>query len=170
MPETTATPRATGTRALTAVKVDAGRDRRDAALQIADWRFECKVSGQDTEGRYCIFDTVRTGRGGPPLHIHHDQDEWFYVRDGEFVFLVGDETYHLKPGDSLLGPRKIPHAFTSITDNSALLIVFQPAGEMEQLFFKAWQTSQLRPLTSDDWRMFGRAHGVDIVGPPLVLD
>ena len=163
-------PRDSGRRTFKAVKVDAGQDRGGAALQIADWRFECKVSGQDTDGGYCIFDTIRTGRGGPPLHVHHDQDEWFYVRDGEFVFMVGDETFHLKPGDSLLGPRRVPHAFASITDTSALLIMFQPAGEIEQLFFKAWQASQMRALTVDDWRMFGRAHGVDIVGPPLALD
>ena len=170
MPKPATIPRDPGGRAFKAVKVNAGHDRGGTALQIADWRFECKVSGQDTNGSYCIFDTTRIGRGGPPLHVHHDQDEWFYVREGEFVFMVGDETFHLKPGDSLLGPREVPHAFASITDTSALLIMFQPAGEIEQLFFKVWQTSQSRPLTVDDWRMYGRAHGVDIVGPPLSVD
>jgi mannose-6-phosphate isomerase-like protein (cupin superfamily) len=162
--------RTTGRRPLKAIKVEAGRDRDDNALQIVDWRFECKVSGRDTNGDYCIFDTIRSGRGGPPLHVHHDQDEWFYVRDGEFVFVVGNEMFHLKPGDSLLGPRGVPHTFAGTTDASALLIMFQPAGGIEQLFLKACHTSQLRPLTLDDWRLFGRAYGVDIVGPPLTVD
>jgi mannose-6-phosphate isomerase-like protein (cupin superfamily) len=156
-------------RPLKAIKVEAGSDRFDAALDIAGWRFECKLSGKDTGGYYCIYDTVRTVKGGPPLHVHHQQDEWFYVREGEFLFHVGGDTFHLKPGDSLFGPRGVPHAFASLTDRSAVVVTFQPAGAVEALFGEASALSRTRPLTPDDWRALVQARGIDIVGPPLVL-
>ncbi|HVV62423.1 MAG TPA: cupin domain-containing protein [Pseudolabrys sp.] len=154
-------------RPVSAVLVGRQADRFHAVKDISGWRFECKVSARDTEGGFCVFDTVRSVRGGPPLHIHREQDEWFYVREGEFLFKVGDEAFRLGPGDSLLGPRGVPHTFASLTERSALIVAFQPAGGMEQLFFKAWQASQQGPLTPDDWRSFGEPHAIEIVGPPL---
>jgi mannose-6-phosphate isomerase-like protein (cupin superfamily) len=159
-----------GRRATKAVKVIAGHDRFGATLQFSNWRFECKISSKDTDGALCVYDTVRTAKGGPPLHIHHDQDEWFYVRAGEFIFKVGDETFHLKAGDSLLGPRKVPHAFASLSDTSALLVAFQPAGTIEQLFLEIGQLSESRNPTLNDWQTIARAHDVDIVGPPLDVE
>lgn len=157
----------TSSRADKAVMVPRRHDRSGAAMEISGWRFECKVSGKDTGGDLCVYDTVRYVKGGPPLHVHREQDEWFYVREGKFLFKVGAETFHVGPGDSVFGPRMVPHVFASLTVRSALIVAYQPAGGMEQLFFKAWEASQHGPLTPEDWRTFSAAHGVDIVGPPL---
>lgn len=54
-------------------------------------KFDLKVSARDTGGDLCIYDTVRSSKGGPAMHRHHFQDEWFYVLRGEFVVQVGDE-------------------------------------------------------------------------------
>ncbi len=151
------------------VKVDAGRDRNGAPLQISGWRFECKVSAQDTKGEYCIYDTVRTAKGGPPMHVHRHQDEWFLVRDGEFVFVIGEQSFHLKPGDTLLAPRGIPHAFASLSETSALMIAFVPAQTIELLFHEVREVNRTRIPTLEDWRTISRAHDVEIVGPPLTL-
>jgi mannose-6-phosphate isomerase-like protein (cupin superfamily) len=150
-----------------AFRVAAGEDRFASALRVSDWRFDCKVSAKDTNGSYCIYDTVRTAKGGPPMHVHHGQDEWFFVREGEFIFKVGDEKYHLGPGDSLLGPRRVPHAFVSLSDNSTLIVAFVPAGTIEQLFHEISEVNRLRIPTIEDWCTISRAHAVDIVGPPL---
>lgn len=156
-------------RPLKAIKVEAGSDRFGAAIDIGGWRFECKLSGKDTDGDYCVYDTVRTVKGGPPLHIHHDQDEWFYVREGEFVFQVGEESFRLKAGDSLFGPRGVPHTFAALADRSALVVTFQPAGAVEDLFNEASALSRTGPLTPNDWRALAAPRGIDIVGPPLSL-
>jgi mannose-6-phosphate isomerase-like protein (cupin superfamily) len=113
--------------------VRSGDDRLDKPMDVAGWRFECKVSGQGTAGALCIYDTVRSVKSGPPLHVHRTQDEWFYVRDGELLFRIGEETVSLRPGDSLLGPRGVPHAFAALSDTSALIVAFQPPGAIEQL-------------------------------------
>jgi quercetin dioxygenase-like cupin family protein len=153
-----------------AVMVRSGEDRLDQAMDIAGWRFECKLSGRDTGGDCCVFDTVRSVKGGPPLHMHREQDEWFYVRGGKFLFRVGHETFRLKPGDSLFGPRGVPHAFAALTDASAVIVAFLPAGAIEELFAAAWALSKSRKLGVDDWRAIAAPRGVEIIGPPLQVD
>jgi len=156
-------------RAVKAVRVDAQTDRYGNSLNFLNGEFICKVSGQDTRGGLCIYDTVRTARGGPPVHIHHEQDEWFYVREGEFVVQIGDQRFHLTTGDSLLAPRKIPHAFANVSETGKLIVAFQPAGSIERLFSEIAALSRLRIPTLEDWQNVSCRNGIDIVAPPLTL-
>ena len=83
-----------------AIQVAADNDRFGGELLFLNGRFDCKVSAKETNGDLCIYDTVRTEKGGPPLHFHHTQDEWFFVREGEFLcnsvigFNFGDGHLH----------------------------------------------------------------------------
>jgi quercetin dioxygenase-like cupin family protein len=74
-----------------------------------------KVTPKDNNGIFIIENTFHE-KGGPAKHLHHDQDEWFYAVEGEFLLEVGQEQFRLKPGDSVLAPRKIPHvwAYTAL--------------------------------------------------------
>lgn len=148
----------------------ANTDRCSNSLDYLNGRFDCKVSAKDVSGDYCIYDTVRTAPGGPPLHIHHDQDEWFFVSEGEFIFQVGDERFRLTAGDSVLGPRKVPHAFANISETGRLLILYQPAGTIEQCFLDSRNLSKSSSPTLDDWQAVVRRHRIEIVGPPLELE
>ena len=150
-------------------KVAANKDRYEEELSIMGGRFACKVSGKDTNGDLCIFDTLRQEKGGPARHLHYKQDEWFYVIKGEFIVNVGDDTFTLKAGDSAFAPRKIPHAFAKTSEGEAqMLVLFQPAGTMED-FFK--QMSKLGPNIPKDQekklKELWHTHGMEIVGPPL---
>lgn len=158
------------TRATRAVYVAAAADRFGAALDYLNGRFDCKISGKDTGGELCVFETFRTAKGGPPLHIHRDQDEWFFVRDGEFVFRVGDETVTARAGDSVLAPRGVPHAFANVSETGTLIVGFQPAGTIETFFLESRRLSQSLDASLQDWQTVGRRHGIEIVGPPLTLD
>jgi mannose-6-phosphate isomerase-like protein (cupin superfamily) len=151
------------------IKIEAGKDRYQEELLIMGGQFDCKVSGKDTNGDLCIYDTVRQEKGGPALHLHHGQDEWFYVIKGEFVVKVGDDTFILKAGDSALAPRTIPHAFAKIDEGEGqMLVLFQPAGSMEDFFE---QMSKMGKNIPKDWehrlKELSAAHGMEIVGPPL---
>jgi quercetin 2,3-dioxygenase len=74
-------------------------------------------------------------KGGPPRHLHHNEDEWFYVIEGEYIAEIGSERVQLKPGDSILGPREIPHAWAFVGDTQGkMLIAFAPANQMEAFF------------------------------------
>jgi mannose-6-phosphate isomerase-like protein (cupin superfamily) len=155
-------------RPVKAFQVGADADRFGETLRYLNGRFDCKVSAADTGGDLCIYDTFRTGKGGPPLHLHHDQDEWFFVREGEFVFQVGGDRFRLKAGDSLFGPRKVPHAFANVTETGTLMIAYQPAGTIEQFFLDGSLIAN--PPTATELQALYRKHRLEIVGPPLRVD
>ncbi|MFH0758294.1 MAG: cupin domain-containing protein [Bacteroidota bacterium] len=77
-----------------------------------------------------------TPKGGPPLHIHPNQDEWFYNIDGEYLFQVGEEKYEMGKGETIFLPRNIQHAFIQLTEKAKVIVSYLPAGKMD---FTAYQ-------------------------------
>ncbi len=117
-----------------------------------------------------IFESTRDKKGGPTLHYHFQQDEWWYILQGEFLFNVGDDTFTAKAGDSVFGPRMIPHAFAKTNEGSAkLLMAFQPAGKMEA-HFKAVSQGALTKLSEEERDAFRQRNGFKVVGPALTYD
>src|SRR5579862_9993118 len=153
----------------TGFRVEAKKDRRQEELLIMGGRFDLKVSSRDTGGDLCIYDTVRSSKGGPALHRHHFQDEWFYVIRGEFIVKVGSDTFSLQPGDSALAPRKIPHAFAKISDGEGqMLVLFQPAGTMEDFFKQMSKFGKGIPSNQESvMKQLWADHGMEVMGPPL---
>jgi mannose-6-phosphate isomerase-like protein (cupin superfamily) len=115
----------------------AGQDRLGASHTMGMSSIAFKVLTADSGGNLFIIEHSHLVPGGLPLHLHLYQDEWFYVMEGEVAFQVGDKRVHLKPGESVLGPRRVPHAFSSVAPESRMLIVFTPAGMMEKFFLDA---------------------------------
>jgi len=157
------------TRAGKGFKVSSQADRYAEELLVMGGRFDCKVSGRDTGGDLCIYDTVRDAKGGPALHLHHSQDEWFYVIRGEFIVRVGEDTVSLRPGDSAFAPRKIPHAFAMVSEGEGqMLVLFQPAGSMEDFFLQMSKLGKGIPKNQEiNLKELWARHGMEIVGPPL---
>ena len=149
-------------------KVDAGKDRFDKPITLFEGdTFYTKVSGKDTESDLYIYESTRVKKGGPALHKHYNQDEHWYVLEGEFLIKVGDEMYHAKAGDSVFGPRGVPHAFAKTSEgNARLLMTFQPAGKMEEFFIASSEgkLSKMTPAEQDDFR---KQHGFERLGPAI---
>lgn len=104
--------------------------------------------------------------GGPARHLHYAQDEWFYAVEGEFILEIGQERLTLKPGDSVLAPRNVPHVWASVGSTTArMLITFLPAGNMEAFFREVTKADAMPPQDPALWR----AHGMELIGPPLRL-
>jgi quercetin dioxygenase-like cupin family protein len=70
-----------------------------------------KASADDTAGQFSLIDVEAPAGVGSPWHVHRDEDEWFYVRDGEFTLYVGDERLTLTAGGFAFGPKGVPHTF-----------------------------------------------------------
>jgi len=97
------------------------------------------VTGEETGGRYAMFEAIVLPGGGPPPHRHHREDETFYVLEGEITFLVGAEKMVARPGTFVNMPIGNPHAFKNETNQPAkMLISFAPAG-LEDYFFEVGQ-------------------------------
>jgi mannose-6-phosphate isomerase-like protein (cupin superfamily) len=115
--------------------VGAGQDRFGESHSAGFSSIRFKVSSGDTCGALFIIEHDNLVKGGPPLHLHLYQDEWFYVIEGGVHCQVGECRHQLRPGDSVLGPRNVPHAFSAVGEKPGrMLIAFTPAGKMEQFF------------------------------------
>jgi quercetin dioxygenase-like cupin family protein len=87
------------------------------------------LSGAETGGAYCLLDVSLVPGIGVPRHTHTREDETYYVLSGELKVEVGDQSFLLRPGDSLLAPRNIPHQIKNTgTGENRYLLVFSPAG------------------------------------------
>ncbi len=125
-----------------------------------------KVVSADTGGGLFVLEQANRQKGGPPRHLHLDQDEWFYAVEGEFVVEVGSDRFTLTAGDSLLAPRKVPHVWAFVgTGVGRLLVAFTPAGRMEAFFHEVTKSNAMPSQDPALWR----AHGMELVGPPLVV-
>jgi quercetin dioxygenase-like cupin family protein len=157
------------TRTKSGFKVNAGEARsgkrykmKGVTLNVLD----NKISSEDSGGDIAVFEQNGfTPKGGPPLHIHLSQDEFFYIINGEYLFQVGEERYRMKGGDTIFLPRNVPHAFVQLTDQGKVIVAYVPAGKMED-FFKttdAWSS----PPTQPEIEKAFEDHGMKVVGPPL---
>ena len=89
---------------------------------------QVKASAADTGGRYTLLDVRMPPGAASPLHVHHTEDEGFYVLEGNVTIVVGDETVELAAGQHAFGPRDIPHRFTVGPDGARMIWVLTPGG------------------------------------------
>jgi mannose-6-phosphate isomerase-like protein (cupin superfamily) len=159
-----------GDRVKKGVMVSNGNDRFDRPLSLFEGdKFYCKVSARDTDGDLDIFDSTRLKEGGPPLHYHYAQDEWWYIISGEYIIKVGEETYHTRAGDCVFGPRGVPHTFAKVGQaESKLIMLFQPAGKMEE-WFNLVNDGVVAKMSEEEKNAARKAHGFEHIGPPLTL-
>jgi quercetin dioxygenase-like cupin family protein len=130
---------------------------------------DIKISSADTNGDLAVFEqTGLTPKGGPPLHIHPFQDEWFYVIEGEYLFQVGDDKYQLRAGDTVFLPRTVQHAFVQLTEKGKMIVSYLPAGKMEA-FFKVTDKWTSPPTKEEIAKVF-EDHDMKVVGAPLKVD
>jgi len=130
---------------------------------------DVKISSKDTDGALAMFEQIgQTPLGGPPLHIHLYQDEFFYVVEGDYRFRVGDEFYSLSAGDTIYLPRNVPHAFIQLTEKAKMIVSYFPAGKMEN-FFKLTSTWTSPPSKEVIDQAF-LDNDMKVVGAPLTVE
>ena len=154
-------PHSTGMPAIVRVAAEADRFGEQRTLGISTIAF--KVVPPNTDGLFILENTFHA-KGGPARHLHYDQDEWFYVLEGEFLFEIGSEQMQLQPGDSLLAPRRVPHVWAYTGDaRGRILVAFMPAGKMEAFFREVTKANAMPPQDPDLWSTYG----MELLGPPL---
>jgi quercetin dioxygenase-like cupin family protein len=132
-----------------------------------------KASSETTAGRVSVIEHLAAQGAGSPLHVHHREDEWFYVTDGALTFWVGGETIEAPAGSFVYGPRDVPHTFLVSSPQARFLVVAEPAGF--ERFLRAMgepapaltipppaaPPSDLAPLVAA-----AAEYGIEILGPP----
>ena len=93
-----------------------------------------KATGKETGGRYTLVEVLEPEGEEAPLHVHHREDEAFWIVEGELTFRVGDETIKASPGSFLFGPRDVPHGYTVDSGPARMLFLLSPAGFEEFIY------------------------------------
>lgn len=87
-----------------------------------------KATAADTGGQMTIVEVTDPPNEAGPLHVHHTEDEGFWILEGSATFEVGDQTIEARAGDYLYGPRDIPHRYTTGPAGCRMLFIFTPGG------------------------------------------
>jgi quercetin dioxygenase-like cupin family protein len=141
----------------------------------ARWWFgalaEIKVTAEQTGGLLSVIQITEAPNAAGPLHVHHREDEGFWILDGDVTFEVGDVTIEASAGDFAFGPRGIPHRYTVGDAGCRMLFVMTPGG-FENLVrdMSVPAESRTLPPESDeepDWEhvaAVAKAHGCELLG------
>jgi quercetin dioxygenase-like cupin family protein len=135
-----------------------------------------KATAEQTGGHYTLVEILAPEGYASPLHVHHFEDEGFYILEGEMTFYVGEQTIKAQPGSFLFGPKDVPHAFTVDRGPARLLFVLSPAG-MEGLIREMGEPARTLSIPPqpeeppDEAEMeqmmaIAARYGGEILGPP----
>ncbi len=98
------------------------------------------ATGEDTNGKYAMWEALVPPGSGPPPHVHSREEESFYILEGEITFTIGDKKIVATAGMFANMPVGTPHSFKNESSRPAkMLISVAPAG-LEQMFFEVGVT------------------------------
>ncbi len=119
-----------------------------------------------TDGRFDMF-IWETPKGiGPPLHIHHNEDEIFYILEGEMIAQVGNERVTLKPGSFCLMPKGVEHAYKVISDEPCRYIaIMSPSGFAEFCYDIHELSKDGREFKIEEALPIAQKHKLEVTGP-----
>ncbi|MES2658511.1 MAG: cupin domain-containing protein [Verrucomicrobiota bacterium] len=100
-----------------------------ATLNILGIPMIIRVHGRDTGGVVSVVESHDVTGGGPPPHIHQNEDETFQILEGEYKWTVGGETFVATKGTTIFAPRGVPHTYRYLgTAQGRLMCVITPSG------------------------------------------
>ncbi|RZU30664.1 cupin domain-containing protein [Blastococcus saxobsidens] len=145
-----------------------------AGIWHLDTLMTFKAFGEDTGGRLAVWEQLLPHRSSPPLHVHHEEDEAWFVLDGELTFQVGDQTWVATAGSFVWAPRGLAHTFRVDSPTARLLAIAVPA-RFDQFVRATGRPARSMTLPPppdgppDMAALVGaaRQHGMDVLGPPL---
>jgi mannose-6-phosphate isomerase-like protein (cupin superfamily) len=132
-----------------------------------------KATADSTGGAYGLVESLVAPGFSPPLHVHHKEDEAFWVLEGELSMRCGDRTFRARPGSFVFLPRDVPHTFVVEGHTPARMLTLLTPGGGEGLFIEGGRRAEhdgLPPATPPDivaLKRVSERYGAEIVGPPM---
>ena len=148
--------------------VEAGASRRGRSIEVSGRQILVKASGEDTGGDFALFEVPATPGAGPPLHMHHIENEYFFVLEGDLDVQVGKEVIRLKAGGSAYAPRMVPHTWQPAGGREVrFLSLAQPAGHLEAFLVELSKLQKEGRMQPSLIKALFERHEMEVAGPPL---
>jgi mannose-6-phosphate isomerase-like protein (cupin superfamily) len=128
--------------------------------QPGEW-VAVRLSSAATDGRYSVLEVVAVPGSGPPLHIHHNEDEHFVVLEGIVRFVCGDRTFDAVAGSAFTVAKGVPHAWANLSGSNIRMVATFTPGGIERCFIELAETP------AGEVEAIANAYGCSIVGPPV---
>jgi quercetin dioxygenase-like cupin family protein len=133
-------------------------------IQFLDNCARIHASSADT-GDFALIETVAPAGSQPPLHVHRDEGEGFYVLEGELTLWVGHDVRTLSDGQFLFAPAGVPHTIRVGAGGARWLVI---AGGRFEAFVRTVAAIAGEPDPIELTRVAAK-HGIDLLGPPGML-
>jgi mannose-6-phosphate isomerase-like protein (cupin superfamily) len=136
-------------------------------------RMTIKATAETTGGAFGLVESLVAPGFSPPLHVHHREDEAFWILEGELSMRCGDRTFRAGPGSFVFLPRDVPHTFVVESETPARMLTLLTPGGGEGVFIEGGRRAGhdgLPPPTPPDIEALKRVRerfGAEIVGPPM---
>lgn len=142
-----------------------------AAIWFAGALMVRKAGADDTAGRFDLLDQTMPAGYSVPKHVHHKEDEAWYILEGRVTFFCGDRVIEAEAGSWVFAPRHVPHTFKVDTGGARALTFTSPSGFarfVEEFGEPARQLTVPPPGPIDDVRLVALAskYDVEVLGPP----
>jgi quercetin dioxygenase-like cupin family protein len=142
--------------------------RADAAFRFLGLPTLMRSTGETTNGAFGLMEHWSMPPGfATPYHMHHVEDEAFYVLEGEVAFVCDGKWLQAGPGAYVFGPREIPHGFKIVGNTPArMLLLCAPAG-FENFVLEMSEPDAAPPTPPDMAKLMTLAakYKIDILGP-----
>jgi mannose-6-phosphate isomerase-like protein (cupin superfamily) len=135
-------------------------------------RFTVKLDDAGSQGRFSLVEAIALRATEPPLHVHHREDEAWFVLDGHMTFFVGDSAFEAPSGTFVLAPQGLPHTFTVDVEPTRVLVLAAPSGfEHFAMDLGSPAVSDVPPPdlsmpTPDVLGPIAERYGIEVIGPP----
>jgi mannose-6-phosphate isomerase-like protein (cupin superfamily) len=146
-------------------------------LRFLDTVVRVHAHHEDAPDGVSVIESWAAYGDSPPLHVHHTEDELFFVLSGELRVRSGDDDLLVRSGGCARTPRGVPHTYRVVSTEGARWLVVTSGGDFERFVLELSQPAEqgAEPLSPgaptpeqvDQLGSVALAHGIELVGPPL---
>jgi len=130
--------------------------------------YQIVATAAETGNTHFAFEATEPPGGGPPLHVHAHEEEFFFVLDGEMTFYIDGRIIRATAGETAFVPRGVPHCFRNTSHRDARMLVIFTPGTIERFFDFGVSRDGMRPAEETLTARFTEAapaFGLTILGP-----
>lgn len=129
-----------------------------------------KVTGEDTGGAFDYFIVEVAPKGGPPLHVHHKQEETIHALKGRYKIRIGEQVFTIEEGGFAYLPSNVPHAFLNLTDEVGEIVVVYTPGGGHKFYEELGPATRSGTTDRAAIAAIFEKHDMTLLGPPLSAD